>query len=273
MDGGGGDDDRPGAQDQKAEGGVGGSAGEPPDVVQPGAGMVEDAVAQERQRVGGGQDTGGPGEPAWQRGDGEQRPGQEPGQDRHDGRQPDVFLLGGDPVGHDLGDAVHEHGEGEHPADEPADPAGGGVEVAAAQPAGHDQGCDLEQADRDGYGQVAEHDQAARNGGGQQFPAGAAGPVDDDADPGEGAGERDEQSDGADDDEGAVVGASRPGRRDQLGQGRSDHQGEQQRGGKRGEDLARGVGAEGDPAPGQGGPGGQPSGSARSTGAGESGCR
>jgi hypothetical protein len=64
MDGGGGDGDRPGAEDQKAEGGVGGSAGEPPDAVQPGAGVVEDAVAQERQRVGGGQDTGGPGEPA-----------------------------------------------------------------------------------------------------------------------------------------------------------------------------------------------------------------
>ena len=72
----------------------------------------------------------------------------------------------------------------------------------------------------------------------------AACPVDDDPDPGEGAGKGDEQAHGADDDEGAVVGASRSGRRDQFGQGRSDHQGEQQRGGKRGEDLTRGVGAE-----------------------------
>ena len=84
----------------------------------------------------------------------------------------------------------------------------------------------------------------------------AAGPVDDDADAGEGTRQRDEQADGADDDERAVVGTAAPGCLDDLGQCRGDHQGEQQRGGQRGEDLARGVRAERDPAEGQGGPGG-----------------
>src|SRR5215468_6051669 len=106
------------------------------------------------------------------------------------------------------------------------------------------------QADRDGDGHVAEHDQAAGDGGGEQFAAGAAGPVDDHADACERAGERDEQADGADDDEGGVAAASG----DHLGKCRGDDQGEQQRGDQRREDLARGVRTEHDPAPGQGGP-------------------
>ena len=43
-----------------------------PDVVQPGAGVVEHAVAQQCQDVGGGQGAGDPGEPGGQRGDREQ---------------------------------------------------------------------------------------------------------------------------------------------------------------------------------------------------------
>jgi hypothetical protein len=46
ADGGCGDEDRPADQDQQAEGGVGGGAGHSPDVVQPGAGVVEHTVAQ-----------------------------------------------------------------------------------------------------------------------------------------------------------------------------------------------------------------------------------
>jgi len=77
--------------------------------------------------------------------------------------------------------------------------------------------------------------------------------ADDHADPGERAGKRDKQPDGADDHKRAVIGT--PG--DHRGQRRRDHQGEQQGRDQRREDLARGVGTEHDPAPGQRGPGGQ----------------
>src|SRR5215467_11201238 len=232
-DGRGGDEYCPAGQHEQAKGSIGGGAVQAPDVVQAGAAAAEHAVAQQGQGVGGGQDPGDGGEPAGQRGDREQRSGQEPGQDGHDRGETDVFLLGGNPVGQDLGDRVHEHCEQQHRAGEPGRPGRGDVEMAAAQPAGRDQYRDLQQADRDGDGHVAEHDQATGDGGGEQLAAGAAGPVDDHADAGERAGERDEQTDGADDDEGGVVAASG----DHLGQCRGDDQGEQQRGDQRREDL------------------------------------
>jgi len=58
--------------------------------------------------------------------------------------------------------------------------------VAAAQPSGGHQRADLQQADADGHGHVAEYDQGAGDGRGEQLAARAAGPVDDDADAGEG---------------------------------------------------------------------------------------
>jgi hypothetical protein len=88
----------------------------------------------------------------------------------------------------------------------------------------------LQQAHPDGDGHVAEHDRAAGDGRGEQLAPRTARPVDYDADPGEGAGKRDEQADSADNDEGAVVDpAAASG--DQLGQGRGDDKGEEQRGG------------------------------------------
>jgi ABC-type protease/lipase transport system fused ATPase/permease subunit len=70
---------RPAGQHEQAEGGAGGTATDAPDVVQAGAAVAEHPVAQQRQGVRGGQDPGDGGEPAGQRGDREQRPGQEPG--------------------------------------------------------------------------------------------------------------------------------------------------------------------------------------------------
>jgi hypothetical protein len=136
-----------------------------------------------------------------------------------------IRLLGRDPVGQDLGHTVHEHGEREHGADEPADATGGGVERAAAQPSSGHQRPDLQQAHRNGDGHVAEHDRGAGDGRGEQFAPRAARPVDDDADPGEGAGKRDEQADSTDDDEGSVVDTAAASG-DQLSQGRGDNKGE-----------------------------------------------
>jgi len=51
----------------------------------------------------------------------------------------------GYPVGQDLRHRVHEHGEAEHGAEEPAGPGRRDVEVAPAGPARHDQHGDLQQ--------------------------------------------------------------------------------------------------------------------------------
>ncbi len=99
----------------------------------------------------------------------------------------------------------------------------------------------MQEADGHGDGHVARDDQGAGDGRGEQLASSPAGAVDDDPDAGESAGEWDEQPDRADDDEGAVVDTAVPGGRDDLGECRGDHQGEQERGFERGKDLARGA--------------------------------
>ena len=123
------------------------------------------------------------------------------------------------------------------------------VEVGAAQRGRDDQHDDLERGDHQGDGEVGEHDQRAAHRRGQQVAAGAALAVDDDADAGEHAVQRDEQADGADRGEAHVVEAGDR-RADRRERGR-DHEREQHGRQQRHEQLPRRAGAEREPAAGE----------------------
>jgi hypothetical protein len=116
--------------------------------------------------------------------------------------------------------------------------------IAATRPTGQHQDDDLQCACQQGDREVAGDDQAAGHRRGKQFAARSAGAVDDDPDPGERAGQRDQQADCADDDERSIVDAALPGRRDHLRERRGNHQREQDGSRQRREDLAWRVCAE-----------------------------
>ena len=101
---------------------------------------------------------------------------------------------------------------------------------------------DLERGDHQGHGEVREHDQRAAHRRGQQVAAGAALPVDDDADAGEHAVQRDQQADRADRGEAHVVEAGDR-RADRRERG-CDHEREQHGRQQRHEQLPRCSGAE-----------------------------
>ena len=97
-----------------------------------------------------------------------------------------------------LGDAVHEHREQERGAGKPRDAVGGDVEYAAAQRREADQHDHLKGGEDDRDREVPDHQVGARDRGGEQLTLGAAVAVDDHAEPGEDAAQRDDEADGPD---------------------------------------------------------------------------
>ena len=213
--------------------------------------VVHEPVAQQRQRVGDGEELGDGGQSGGHGADRKEATGQEPRQKRDGRGGADVLLLFLDAGSENLRQAMHERCQ--------ADDCRGGPQPArdvrgerrSASQGGTQQRDHLEQAHREGDGQVAEHHQRAGGGGGQQVTLSAAIAVHDHPDPAKDAAERNEQADRADGNEALVVDPR--GRGDGLGECRRDHIGEQDRGEERDEDLAWGMGAEYEPAAGQGG--------------------
>ena len=79
------------------------------------------------------------------------------------------------------------------------------LKAAPRQHGGHDEGDDLEGADRDRDGQVAEHHERSGDRRGEEVSLAAALAIDDHADAAEHAAERDEQADGSDGDKAQIV--------------------------------------------------------------------
>src|SRR6266851_738620 len=112
---------------QHGQGGHRGVAAHPPDIAERLGTPVRrcQAVAEERQCVGQGEDLGDVSQPAWQRCDREERPGEK---ERHDGdgwEYADVRLGARDLAGDDLGHAVHDHAEKKGCSGEPQDVVSG----------------------------------------------------------------------------------------------------------------------------------------------------
>ena len=179
------------------------------------------------------------------------------------GSAPMYSSCGRDAVGQGLGDAVHRRSpRSDGRATNHATPLARSCELRAAEHGRHDQHDDLERGDQRARPRgCANTISGRRDRRGQQVAAGAGLAVDDHADAGEHAVQRDQQADRADGDEAHVVEAADPS--DRSRERRRDHEGEQDRREQRDEQLPRCAGAEREPASGERGERGSASGRGR----------
>jgi hypothetical protein len=168
-------------------------------------GVAEEAVAHQRQTVGQRQELGHPLQEHRQGGDREERPGEEPRQNRDRRHARDVLLLLRDATGKDLRHPVHADREQRCGSDGPGDSSERSIEVDAACEGDAYEDGELQTRDRDCDDKISHHEQRARDRCRQQLALSTLLPIDDHTEPGEHRVEGNQETRRADRDEGLVL--------------------------------------------------------------------